>query len=127
MDLHCVSLFLAWPRVNMKPLTVTVIITTDDSRTLFVNGSKVIDTAYVGRSTITEKLSSTPREHVQQVFHTDFMLQTSSGVVSDRRWKCVNYDPGFEWYSVKHYDSKGPNAVENYVNSLSLQFQIQYP
>lgn len=52
MDLHCVSLLLAWPRVNMKPSTVTVITTTDDSRTLFVNGSKVIDTAYVGRSTI---------------------------------------------------------------------------
>ena len=101
-----------------KRQTTTIKITTDDRAIVYLDGLKVLDTntfiTYYLRINTTSNVIAISVTNVME--RIGIMVETTSGVITDKSWRCTEKEPRSNWATKDFNDSSWPNSIIHAIN-----------
>ena len=97
---------------------------TDDKATIYVDGDKVLETKPIVVQTvnISASFEVIAIEVTSFFLFIGFMAKTSSGIETNKSWKCVTNTQSTKWMKTTFDDSKWPQAVPYANNDKGVPF-----
>ena len=96
------------------PKLVKVTVAADDTATVYVDGLQVCETSYLFSTAANFVMKSTSQVVAVSINNffgfSGFIFYASSGVISDKSWKCSDSEQPITWSQQKFNDSNWPFA-----------------
>ena len=108
--------------VRLKPITLMLI--TDEIGTVYIDGietltTKLLTVHRINISASFKVIAITVNNFIGRI---GFMAETSSGIVTNKSWKCTNNLPLTSWMNVNFNDNQWPKAVPYSENGRGADF-----